>query len=40
MANREFKQMVLETLTGIEKRVDDLKETLYKEIKYKKEWGA
>lgn len=32
MPNREFKGMIIKILTGIEKRVDDISETLMKDI--------
>ena len=33
MSDREFKVMIIKTLTGLEKRVEDNSETLKKEIK-------
>lgn len=36
MPNRQFKVMVIEILTGLEKRMEDLSETLNKEIEKNK----
>ena len=35
MVGREFKVMIIKILTGLEKRVEDISETLNKEIKKK-----
>ena len=36
MVGREFKVMIIKILTGLEKRVEDISETLNKEIKKKR----
>ena len=36
MPDREFKVMIIKILTGLEKRVEDISETLNKEIKKNK----